>query len=185
MGGATSSTTSTWHCRSTTISRAKSAEAPPESRSSGSANCPPYEPRDQGLDEFHDRAKDLLRRDIHDAGKPLPAFLGIVIDVAPGARDPAADDVASVLMTPFVPVLPGEEEVDDICAAQGCEMARAGIIADENRAERQQGIEVIERQPLVQQLEAITGGKLGGQPVPHERIVGHHDDLEVGLIKDH
>ena len=100
-------------------------------------------------DEFHDRLKDLFRGDICYAGKPLAAFFGIIIDIAAGARDFAADYVAFVFMTPFVPILSRQKKVDDIPPAQGREMARARIIADENRAEREEGVEIIEGQPLV------------------------------------
>jgi len=69
------------------------------------------------FDEFHNCAKDFLRCNIHYTGKSLAAFLRVIVDVAAGARDPTADDIPAILVTPFVPVLPRQEEVDDICTA--------------------------------------------------------------------
>src|ERR1700730_4008147 len=93
------------------------------------------------LHEFDNRAEDLLRRDIRDARKSLAAFFGVVKNVAPRTRDSTTDDVALILVTPFVPVVPGEEEVNDVGAAQRRKMARARIIADKDGAERKQCIE--------------------------------------------
>ena len=75
------------------------------------------EPEILALSKLDDGPEDLLRRDIDDAGKPLPAFLGVMMDAAARTGNSATNDVAVVLVTPFVPVVSCEEEVDDICAA--------------------------------------------------------------------
>ena len=81
------------------------------------------------LDEFHYCAKHLLRRYMGDAGEVFAAFLGIIIDVATSARDPARDNITSIFVTPFAPIMPCKEQVNNIRAAHRREMAGARIVA--------------------------------------------------------
>src|SRR5689334_8674794 len=103
--------------------------------------------------EFQHRPKDFVRLDIGYTGKFLAAFFRIVVDVAAGARHPPADDVTAVLVTPFAPVVPRHVKVDDIGAAKRRQVARTGVVADEHGAERQQRVQIVKRQPSVEQLE--------------------------------
>ena|SRR5215813_9318949 len=61
------------------------------------------------LHKLHDGAEDLLRTDIDDTSKSLATFFRVVMNITARARYSATDDVALVLMAPFVPIVSRQE----------------------------------------------------------------------------
>ena len=46
------------------------------------------------------------------------AFLRVKINIATRARDTTADNIAPVLVTPFIPIMPVQKKAYDSCPAQ-------------------------------------------------------------------
>ena len=99
--------------------------------------------------------KYLFRLDVGDAGEILSTFLRVVVNRATRAGNPATDDKSLVFVPPFVPVVASEVNADDIGAAKRRKVLRPRIIPHEHLAKREQCIEIIERQSLVDELEPL------------------------------
>ncbi len=91
----------------------------------------------------------LWRRDLRDAGHTLGAFLRVVMQRTARAGHLAADDDAGLLLSPFVPADAGGVDADDLRATQRSQVLRAGVVAYEDGAERQERIELVKGERLV------------------------------------
>ena len=111
----------------------------------------------------------------------MAAFLRVMIQRTAGAGHLAADDDAGLLLSPFVPADAGGVDADDLRAPQRGQMLRPGIVADEDGAERQQRIELVEGE-RVAQIDDRAAVQRGLRQLALQRVAlgdEHHRHAEL------